>query len=106
MKVDRVNSPRLPTLSGTGGLGGSATYATGGGTPATTVTDETTYGITPDVGTDTEYARQDHTHGSPPDPATVGFVGALLISDTHSTPLVFDDILQNDDGDDFLYADI
>ncbi len=36
-----------------------------GGTPATTVTDETTFGITPAVGTDTEYARQDHTHGSP-----------------------------------------
>jgi hypothetical protein len=31
--------------------------------------------------------------------------GQLLIADGHSTPLVFDDILQNDDGDDFLYAD-
>ncbi len=65
MKVARVNSSRMPTLTGTGGLGGTAVYASAGGTPATTVTDETTFGITPAVGTDTEYARQDHTHGSP-----------------------------------------
>ena len=71
--------------------------------PATTVTDETRWGITPAVGTDLEYARQDHTHGSPTEPTGSG--GHLLISDTHSTPLVFDDILQNDDGDDFLYSD-
>lgn len=48
----------------------------GGGTPATTVTDETTWGITPAVGSDTEYARQDHTHGSPARPA-----GELLVAD-------------------------
>lgn len=47
----------------------------GSGTPATTVTDETTYGIAPAVGVDTEYARQDHTHGSPAAP-TAGSVGA------------------------------
>lgn len=47
----------------------------GGGTPATTVTDETGYGIAPAVGTDTEYARQDHTHGSPAAPTAAG-VGA------------------------------
>jgi hypothetical protein len=41
-----------------------------GGTAATTVTDETTWGISPAVGTDTEYARQDHTHGSPAEPVT------------------------------------
>jgi hypothetical protein len=31
--------------------------------------------------------------------------GHILISSTHSTPLVFDDLLQNSDGDDLLYAD-
>jgi hypothetical protein len=31
--------------------------------------------------------------------------GHILIADVHSTPLVFDDLLQNDDGDDLLYAD-
>lgn len=36
----------------------------GAGTPATTVTDETTLGATPAVGVDTDYAREDHTHGS------------------------------------------
>jgi len=39
-----------------------ATVTTG---VATTVTDERSFGITTDVGTDTTYAREDHTHGSP-----------------------------------------
>lgn len=47
-------------------VGGSS----GGGTAATTVESETTFGITPAVGTDTEYARQDHTHGTPANPVT------------------------------------
>ena len=50
--------------------GGSDPIEGGGaGTPATSVTDETTYGITPAVGASTNYARQDHTHGSPALPA-------------------------------------
>lgn len=52
-----------------------AVPASGSGTPATTVTSETTYGIAPAVGTDTEYARQDHTHGTPAAP-TAASVGA------------------------------
>lgn len=40
--------------------------ATGGaGTPASTVTSETTFGLAPAVGSSTAYARADHTHGSP-----------------------------------------
>jgi hypothetical protein len=39
------------------------------GTPATTVTDETSWGVAAAVGVDSEYARQDHTHGSPADPS-------------------------------------
>jgi hypothetical protein len=74
----------------------------GGGDPASTVTDETTWGITPAVGSDTEYARQDHTHGTPAEP---GGVGAILISDSPSTPLVFADLIQNEAQDDLVYAD-
>src|SRR5574337_799932 len=48
------------TITASGGSGGE-------GTPATTVTDETTYGLTKAAGTGTNYAREDHTHGSPPD---------------------------------------
>lgn len=50
----------------------------GGGTPAVSVTDQTTYGIAPAVGTGSNYARQDHTHGSPtaPTAASVGALGA------------------------------
>jgi hypothetical protein len=37
---------------------------------ATTVKSETTFGIAPDVGTDVTYAREDHTHGTPPNPVS------------------------------------
>jgi len=37
----------------------------GGGTPATTVVSATSYGQSPVVGVGTNYARQDHSHGSP-----------------------------------------
>ena len=46
------------TIGASGGGGG------GGGTPASTVTSETTYGLQPVVGTSTDYARADHSHGS------------------------------------------
>lgn len=46
------------------------TPTTGGGTPASTVTDETTFGVATAVGTGTDYARVDHTHGSPTNPVT------------------------------------
>lgn len=79
---------------------------------ASTVESETTFGLAPAVGTDTEYARQDHTHGSPANPVSgsaigaLGFVGQLLISDSPSTPLIFADLLQNEAQDDLLYADV
>ena len=41
----------------------------GGGTPSTTVVSETTPGLQPVVGVSTDYARGDHSHGSPPVPA-------------------------------------
>jgi len=45
----------------------SIAYPSPDPTAATTVTDERSHGILPSVGTDTEYARQDHTHGSSPE---------------------------------------
>ncbi len=47
-------------------------------------------------------ARRDHKHGMP---ATPTATGAILIADTHSTPLIFADLLQTDAQDDLLYAD-
>lgn len=41
----------------------------GGGTPASTVVTETTFGQSSAVGTSTDYARADHTHGTPTLPA-------------------------------------
>lgn len=69
-----------------------AAFGAGSGTAATTVEDETTWGITPAVGTDTEYARQDHTHGSP----------ALLdlndLGDVDTTGVADNDVLAYDSG--------
>jgi len=50
------------TIAASGGGGG-------GGTPASTVVSGTTPGLSPVVGTSTDYARGDHSHGSPPVPA-------------------------------------
>lgn len=46
----------------------------GGGTPSDTVAAETSYGIAAAAGTGTDYARGDHTHGTPaaPTPASIG----------------------------------
>ncbi len=43
------------------GSGGSSA----GASAASSVTSETTYGIAPAVGTSSDYARADHTHGTP-----------------------------------------
>jgi hypothetical protein len=37
----------------------------GGGTPASSVVSETTFGLSPVVGISTDYARGDHSHGTP-----------------------------------------
>ena len=80
-----------------------------GVSPATTVESETAWGITPAAGTDAEYARQDHTHGSPTDPvsgtaiAALGFVGELLMQDGVTDPPV---PVETEAGDDWLYADL
>jgi hypothetical protein len=82
--------------------------STGGGTPATTVEAETTWGITPAVGTDTEYARQDHTHGTPANPVTaaavaaLGFVGPVLMVDGITAP---PEPLLTELEDDWVYTD-
>lgn len=45
----------------------------GGGTPASTVVTETSFGQASAVGTSTDYARGDHTHGTPAAPAASGW---------------------------------
>lgn len=51
--------------------------------PATSVTDETTYGISSAIGVGTNYAREDHTHGSTATPTktTVGLANVDNTSD-------------------------
>jgi hypothetical protein len=49
-------------------------------------------------------ARRDHRHGMPA--SSGGGIGPLLIEDTPTgSPLVFADLLQNEEGTDLLYAD-
>jgi hypothetical protein len=63
----------------------------GSGTPASTVTSETSYGITPAVGTSLNYSREDHTHGtmSTPTKTTVG-LGNVPNLDTSTTANIID----------------
>jgi len=49
----------------------------GTGIPAGSVVSETTYGQAPAVGSSTNYARQDHTHGTPLDPDMADFTTQL-----------------------------
>jgi len=70
--------PTPPAGSGGGG---------GGGTPASTVVTETSFGQASAVGTSTDYARGDHTHGTPtlPTLAPVGAQYVLMSSDATLT---------------------
>jgi hypothetical protein len=58
----------------------TVTSTAGGAGPATTVTDETTYGVAKVVGTLTTYAREDHNHGSP----ALGTTGATAAAGNDS----------------------
>lgn len=60
----------------------------GGGTPASTVVTELLFGQASAVGTSTDFARADHTHGTVPSPNGMfgnGFDGDLTIAPTGST---------------------
>jgi hypothetical protein len=65
------------TINASGGGGG-------GGTPATTVVSETSYGQSPVVGTSTDYARGDHSHGTPAVPAHSALSSLTWTSSGHT----------------------
>lgn len=65
------------TVAASGGGGG-------GGTPATTVVSETSPGQSPVVGTSTDYARGDHSHGTPPVPAHTALSSLAWTSAGHT----------------------
>ena len=56
----------------------------GGGTPASTVVSETSFGQSPAVGTSTDYARGDHTHGTPAVPAHSALSSLAWTSSGHT----------------------
>ena len=49
-------------------------------TPATTVVSEVSYGQAPSVGTSTNYAREDHTHGTPAGGSGISEAQAIAFS--------------------------
>ena len=63
------------TIAATGG---------GGGTPATTVVSGTTPGLSPVVGVSTDYARGDHSHGTPTVPAHTALSALAWASSGHT----------------------
>lgn len=65
------------TLAASGGGGG-------GGTPASSVVSETSFGQSPAVGTSTDYARGDHTHGTPAVPAHSALSSLAWTSSGHT----------------------
>lgn len=66
------------TIAASGGGGG------GGGTPASSVVSETAYGQSPVVGTSTDYARGDHSHGTPAVPAHSALSSLAWASSGHT----------------------
>jgi hypothetical protein len=58
--------------------------SSGGGTPSTTVVSGTTPGLQPVVGVSTDYARGDHSHGSPPVPAHTALSALAWASAGHT----------------------
>ena len=67
----------LPKLGGgtTNFLRADGTWnAAGSSSPASTVTDESSFGLPSIVGSLTAYAREDHQHGSPAAPASSNFI--------------------------------
>lgn len=62
------------------------TVSSSGGNAASTVTDETSYGISKAVGSSTAYAREDHTHGSP----SLGTTSLKAAAGNHNHSGVYD----------------
>lgn len=89
-----LNKPFIPT--GLNDLYSDSTHRTitdtertnwnnAGGVPATSVVSQITANMSPNVGVSTEYARADHTHGTPP----AGGAGGLTRSQVISTIISF-----------------
>lgn len=66
------------TIAASGGGGG-------GGTPASSVVSETSFGLSPVVGTSTDYARGDHSHGSPTIPLASSVVAETAYGQSSAT---------------------
>ena len=75
---EAIVSGMLEVTVGASGGGG------GGGTPSTTVVSETTPGLQPVVGVSTDFARGDHSHGTPPVPSHTALSALAWASAGHT----------------------
>jgi hypothetical protein len=60
------------------------------------------FGDTAATGSAAKAARRDHVHGMPAAPTSGQHI---LLADGHATPFSFTDLLQMDDGSDFMWSD-
>jgi hypothetical protein len=72
------------TVSGMLEVTVAASGGGGGGTPSTTVVSGTTPGLSPVVGVSTNFARGDHSHGTPPVPAHTALSALAWASSGHT----------------------
>jgi hypothetical protein len=72
------------TVSGMLEVTVAASGGGGGGTPSTTVVSGTTPGLSPVVGVSTDYARGDHSHGTPSVPAHTALSALAWASAGHT----------------------
>jgi len=72
------------TVSGMLEVTVAASGGGGGGTPSTTVVSGTTPGLSPVVGVSTNFARGDHSHGTPPVPAHTALSALAWASAGHT----------------------
>ena len=73
---------------------------TGAGTPSGTVTDETTWAISPTAGTASAYSRGDHTHGTPAEPG-----GHEIFDDVTKQTLIASSTITVTDGEPYTPID-
>lgn len=88
-----------PDVDGGGSVGGGGG---GGGTggPPTGLAGGDLFGSYPDP----EVCDDSHSHTAATLPASIGGTH-ILLADGRGAPFTFDDVLQMDDGSDFMYAD-
>lgn len=73
------------------------------GAPASSVVSETTFGQSSTVGVSDDYARADHSHGTPPDPAADPDIYVQAAQPTGAAPYLWVQTGLGPSGEDFTF---